>query len=157
VARRRVEGRALCAAYVSGNETGANPTVTCPLALHYNGTRWLEANTGVSTAARAIDVFGPGMAWSYTTSIPQANGPELIVSTQREDAGSWTNVPWPYQDILSMSRMTCVTPDDCWAIGLYVLPATTPTTSYSSTVMMPSFGTLLLRYADGAWHQYGHS
>ncbi|HEX6123030.1 MAG TPA: zf-HC2 domain-containing protein [Ktedonobacterales bacterium] len=150
------DGWALGIAYVSGNETNTDPTVTRPLALHYDGSRWTEADTGVSPHARAIDVLGPGVAWAYTTAIPQANGPEFIVSTQRENAGKWANVPWPYKDMQSFSRLTCVTPDDCWAIGAYLLPPARQTMGDGSTVIMRGFGTLLLRYAGGAWHEYGH-
>jgi anti-sigma factor RsiW len=144
------------ATVVSGNETSADPTVTRPLALRYDGSSWTEVNTGVSSNARAIDVLGPGMAWSYTTAVPDPNRGEFIASTLRENAGKWTNVSWPYKDIRSMSRITCVTPDDCWAIGMYALPDT-PQTINGSTVIVVSEGWLLLRYANGAWYQYGHA
>jgi hypothetical protein len=150
------DGWALGVATVSGNETTADPTVTRPLALHYNGSSWTEANTGVSPSARTIDVLGPDMAWAYTTAIPDPSKGEFIVSTQREYAGRWTEVRWPYHDIRSMSRLTCVTPDDCWAIGEYPLPETTQTMSDGSTYIILSEGSLLLRYENGSWYQYGH-
>jgi hypothetical protein len=151
------DGWALGIATVSGNETSADPTVTRPLALHYDGSRWTEVSTGVSSNARAIDVLGPGMAWAYTTAAPDPHRGEFIVSTQREYGGTWSNVPWPYKDIRSISRITCVTPDDCWATGLYALPDSTLTNPDGTTVTVINQGWLLLRYANGAWYQYGHA
>jgi len=146
------EGWAMGSLYVSGNETGANPTVTRPIALHYDGSHWTEVHTGVSANARALDVFGQGSAWSYTTR----GIPEYIVSTQRDHAGQWQNVAWPFKDIMEFSRLTCVTPDDCWAIGSYRLPDTTLPDGTGGAITVINFGSLLLRYANGAWHEYGH-
>jgi hypothetical protein len=144
-------------ATVSGNETSADPTVTRPLTLHYNGSQWTETNTGVSPSARHIDVLGPGMAWAYTTAVPDPQRGEFIVSTQRELAGSWTTVAWPFKDVRAIAHITCVTPDDCWALGDYALPNTTRTNPDGTTFVVINEGWLLLRYANGAWYQYGHS
>jgi hypothetical protein len=134
--------------YLGGGDITDNPQVSRAIALHYDGAQWAEASTGASGAARVVDVLGQGTAWSYTTK----GVPEFIVSTQRQIAGQWRDVPWPFKDIQSFSRLTCVTPDqdDCWAIGFYLWPATGEITG-------KNYSWLLLRYANGAWHQYGHA
>ena len=126
-----------------GSDTGDNPQPSRPIVFHYDGAKWAEATTRASAAARVVDVLGQGTAWSYTTK----GVPEYIVSTQRQVAGQWRDVPWPFKDILSFSRLTCATPDhdDCWAIGQYLWPSTGEITY------------LLLRYTNGAWHEYGHA
>lgn len=149
------DGWVMGQAYVSGNETSANPTVTRPLALHYDGSRWTEVNTGVRANARAIDVLGQGTAWAYTTERNSATGPEYITATQREMFGTWRDVAWPFTDVQSFSRLTCVTADDCWAIGSYLSPDAIQADS-NGTVLIKPTGSLLLRYVNGAWHQYGH-
>ena len=99
-------------------------------------------------SARGIDVFGQGMAWAYYTN---GGSPEYIVSTRREVGGSWKNVAWPFNDVQSISRLTCVTSDDCWALGSYPLPDRN-----IGGVVVKGSGSLLLRFANGGWYEYGH-
>ncbi|HEU5441472.1 MAG TPA: zf-HC2 domain-containing protein [Ktedonobacterales bacterium] len=134
---------------VGGNDTGNNPLIMRPLVLHYDGTRWTQEPGGAMYAsARGIDVFGQGMAWAYYTN---GGSPEYIVSTRREVGGSWKNVAWPFNDVQSISRLTCVTSDDCWALGSYPLPDRN-----IGGVVVKGFGSLLLRFANGGWYEYGH-
>jgi hypothetical protein len=140
------DGWAMGDMYLGGGDITDNPQVSRAIALHYDGAQWAEASTGASGAARVIDVLGQGTAWSYTTK----GVPEFIVSTQRQIAGQWRDVPWPFKDIQSFSRLTCVAQDDCWAIGFYLWPPTGEITG-------KNYSWLLLRYANGAWHQYGHA
>ncbi len=140
------DGWAMGDMYLGGGDITDNPQVSRAIALHYDGARWAEASTGASGAARVVDVLGQGSAWSYTTK----GVPEFIISTQRQVAGRWRDVPWPFKDIQSFSRLTCATQDDCWAIGFYLWPATGEITG-------KNYSWLLLRYANGAWHQYGHA
>jgi hypothetical protein len=141
------DGWAMGDLYLGGADTADNPIVSRPIALHYDGAKWAEAPTGASAAARVVDVLGQGSAWSYTTK----DVPEFIISTQRQVAGQWQDVSWPFKDILSFSRLTCVTSDDCWAIGSYMW---TTSDGKSTTIHLSN---LLLRYTDGAWHEYGHA
>jgi hypothetical protein len=99
--------------YLGGVDSPDNPQVSRAIALHYDDAKWAEASTGASGAARVVDVLGQGTAWSYTTK----GVPEVIISTQRQVASQWQDVPWPFKDIVSFSRLTCATQDDCWAIG----------------------------------------
>jgi hypothetical protein len=134
-------------AMVTGNaDTQGEALVSRPIALHFDGAKWAEVSTGASADAHTVDVLGQESAWSYTTK----GVPEFIISTQRQVAGQWRDVPWPFKDIQSFSRLTCVTQDDCWAIGFYLWPATGEITG-------KNYAWLLLRYATGAWHQYGHA
>jgi anti-sigma factor RsiW len=140
------DGWAMGDLYLGGGDTTDNPQVSRAIALHYDGVKWAEGVTGARTTARVVDVLGQGTAWSYTTK----GVPEFIVSTQRQVAGQWRDVPWPFKDIVSFSRLTCVAQDDCWAIGFYLWPSTGEITSIN-------FAWLLLRYANGAWREYGHA
>jgi putative zinc finger protein len=129
-----------------GGDTADNPQPSRALALHYDGVKWIEVSIGASAAARKVDVLGQGTAWSFTTK----GVPEFIVSTQRQVAGQWRDVPWSFKDIQSFSQITCVTQDDCWALGFYLWRVSGEVTSIN-------FSYLLLRYTNGAWHQYGHA
>jgi len=143
------DGWAMGDLYLGGPDSPDNPQVSRPIALHYDGAKWAEASTGASASARVVDVLGQGTAWSYTTK----GVPEFIISTQRQVAGQWRDVPWPFKDILSFSQLTCVPQDqdDCWAIGLY----TWTTSDGKITTIHLSY--VLLRYINGAWHEYGHA
>src|SRR5262249_11008911 len=149
------DGWAVGQAYVSGNETDASPTVTRPVALHYDGSRWTEANIGVSAQARAIDVLDQGTAWAYTTVRTPATGPEHIAVTLREVSARWQDVAWPFKGMLSTVHLTWVSANACWEIGQYLLPDTTRRESDGTLVRVTNYGYALLRYANGAWHQYG--
>jgi len=143
------DGWAMGDFYLGKGDTADISQPSRPIALHYDGAKWAEASTGASAAARVIDVLGQGTAWSYTTKTTNG-GPEYIVSTQRQIAGQWQNVTWPFKDIVSFDRLTCVTSDDCWAIGFYLWRVSGEVTSIN-------FSYLLLRYTNGSWHQYGHT
>lgn len=148
------DGWATGYAYVSGNETATNPTVNHPIALHYDGSSWSQVNIGASPSAYSYYVLSQGDAWSYSisTSVPQH-----IVSTQREQAGQWQNVPWPFKDIVSFGQPVCATTDACWTIGTSLLPGKrVPNGSGGSTVVYAQAPVLLL-YASGSWHEYGLS
>jgi hypothetical protein len=140
------DGWAMGDMYLGGVDSPDNPQVSRAIALHYDGVKWTEASTGASGGARVVDVLDQGSAWSYTTK----GVPEFIVSTQRQVTGQWRDVPWPFKDIQSFSQLTCVTQDDCWAIGFYLSPVTGEITG-------KNYSWLLLRYANGAWHEYGHA
>jgi hypothetical protein len=129
-----------------GSDTTDNPQPSRAIALHYDGVKWIEVSTGASATARKVDVLGQGTAWSFTTK----GVPEFIVSTQRQVAGQWRDIPWPFKDIVSFSQLTCVTLDDCWAIGFYLWRV-------SGEVTTINFSYLLLRYSNGSWHEYGHA
>src|SRR5262249_32788299 len=109
------DGWAMGDAATGSADTQGEGLVSYPIALRYDGAKWAEVATGASAAARVVDVLGQGTAWSYTTK----GVPESIVSTQRQVAGQWRDVPWPFKDIMDFSQLTCVTQDDCWAIGMY--------------------------------------
>ncbi len=147
------DGWATGSSYVSGNETGANPTVNRLVALHYDGSTWTETNTGVAADAHSLMVLGQGEAWSYAnaTTVPQ-----VITSTQREHSGQWQTVAWPYTDVITLAHFTCLTADDCWALGTYLLPDATRTIGNGQTVTVKGQTQVLLHYNNGAWHEYGH-
>jgi len=140
------DGWALGDFYLGNGDSPDIPQVSRAIALHYDGAKWTEAPTGASATARVVDVLGQGDAWSYTTQ----GVPEFVVSTQRQVAGQWRDVPWPFKDIRSFSRLTCATQDDCWAIGMYMWQT-------SGEITIIHFSWLLLRYTNGAWYEYGHA
>jgi hypothetical protein len=140
------DGWAMGDMYLGKGDTADIPQVSRALVLRYDGAKWAETFTGASATARVVDVLGQGTAWSYTTK----GVPEFIISTQRRVAGQWQDVPWPFKDIVSFSRLTCVTQDDCWAIGFYLWRVSGEVTSVNLSY-------LLLRYTNGSWHQYGHA
>lgn len=137
-------------AYVSGNETTDNPTVNRPIALHYDGTSWTEVDIGARSDAIGLVVLGQGEAWSFTRT---STIPQYTNATQREHLGQWQSVAWPYKDSGDVRNLTCVTADDCWAIGSYALPDQ----QVGTVNVVGRQGMVLLRYADGAWHEYGRA
>jgi anti-sigma factor RsiW len=141
-------------AYVSGNETAANPTVNRPVALHYDGSSWTEVNIGANSSAYAYYVLGQGEAWSYSVS---SSIPQVITSLQREHGGQWQNVPWPFKNFLSFTEPICVTADTCWAIGTVLLPDQRVPVGHGETVILKTQASVLLLYSNGAWHEYGLS
>ena len=95
-------------------------------------------------------VLGQGEAWSYTYT---STIPQYINATQREHAGQWQSVAWPYKDSGDVRNLTCVTADDCWATGSYMLPDI----QVGTVNMVGRQAAVLLRYAGGAWHEYGRA
>jgi len=150
------DGWAAGEVYVSGNETGANPTVNRPVAFHYDGSHWTEVNIGVQSnaqsEARILEVSA-GEAWSYTFLVHQI--PQFMTSTQHESAGQWTTMPWPFKRVLVLRSFTCVTINDCWAIGDAMLPDKTQSDGHGGTIVVKGLEVALYHYMNGAWSEYG--
>ncbi len=59
---------------------------------------------------------------------------------------TWQAVQLPIADLLDVSSLVRVAPDEYWAIGHYVASATGNVANVAS---------VLLYFANGAWHAYG--
>jgi hypothetical protein len=101
-----------------------------PLAEHYDGTAWTavtvpsppSANlwlTGVSCLS-AADCWAIGK--EVSVSSPGIESDVQGYALEHYDGGSWTQVDTPAVgggDDSSLDSLTCVTADDCWAVGGY--------------------------------------
>jgi hypothetical protein len=112
-------------------------------ALHYDGSEWQLTTTGLDSHAQFVDYFAQSDALAFTVeTLPQPQQSTLAIKTvQIESGGRWQTTGWRFQDIGWMRYLNQVAPSEYWAVG-------TLGGEYSGS-------TVLLYYADGAWHRYG--
>lgn len=114
------------------------------VALHYDGATWTRVNLGQGGKAQLVQSFGASAAWVF--SLQRTNAGETISSMQYGDGNTWQAVQLPIADLLDVSSLVRVAPDEYWAIGHYVASATGNVANVAS---------VLLYFASGAWHTYG--
>lgn len=126
--------------------------------LHYDGQRWQQVAVSASGHPEIVEAFDQDTSWAFTMDYSALNkvppGDALIKSAQYQRNGSWRQVAWPLTHFSSIGWVTRVSPDAFWAIGSYSVVKWTPTGngSYSGS----GYGvSVLLHFADGAWHAYG--
>lgn len=111
------------------------------VALHYDGTTWAQMNLGKGGQAQLVQVFAANAAWAF--SLQRTAAGETISGMQYGGGNTWQAVKLPAADLLDANALVRVTPDEYWAIGHYVVPAT------------GDVAPVLLYFANGAWHAYG--
>ena len=111
------------------------------VALHFDGTNWAQVNLGTGGKAQLIQSFGASAAWAF--SLQRTDAGETISRMQYGGGNTWQAVKLPAADLLDVSSLVRVAPDEYWAIGHYVARAT------------GNVAPMLLYFANGTWHDYG--
>jgi hypothetical protein len=109
--------------------------------FHYDGATWAQVNLGNGEKAQLVQAFDASAAWAF--SLQRTNAGETISSMQYGGGNTWQTVKLPTDDLLDVSSLARVAPDEYWAIGHYVVRAT------------GKVAPVLLYFANGAWHAYG--
>ncbi len=125
-------------AVVPLNSEGAQ---SAAVALHYDGTNWAQVNLGEGGKAQLVQSFGASAAWAF--NLERTDAGETISRMQYGGGNTWQTVKLPVADLLEVSSLVRVAPDEYWAIGHYVARTTGDVTP------------VLLYFASGTWHQYG--
>jgi hypothetical protein len=120
------------------NSEGSQPAA---VALHYDGTNWAQMNLGEGGKAQLVQSFGTSATWAF--SLQRTDAGETISRMQYGGGNTWQTVKLPVADLLDVSSLVRVAPDEYWAIGHYVVRAT------------GRVAPVLLYFASGTWHAYG--
>jgi hypothetical protein len=168
----------------SAEETRGGLVYSRPVALHYDGARWTQTETGAPPDAQDVVMVAPGEAWSYTQEPASANpAASGVVPTQRSQASypsgaalssaiAMAPSSGPHLRILATQReraghwQTIPFPSGTAfeSFDLANIACASPDECWTTgvnTYPLPSGGTsggqVLLRFADGAWHVYGRA
>ncbi|HEY1391293.1 MAG TPA: hypothetical protein VGF38_22335 [Ktedonobacterales bacterium] len=114
------------------------------VALHYDGAHWAQVNLGDGGKAQIIQLFGTSAAWAF--SLQRTHWGETISHMQYGGGNTWQTVQLPIVDLLDVSPLVRVAPDEYWAIGHYVA---------SAAGNVGTVASVLLHFANGTWHAYG--
>lgn len=120
------------------NSEGSQPAADV---LHYDGATWSKVNLGKGGDAQLVQSFGASAAWAF--NLQRSDAGETISRMQYGAGSTWRAVNLPLDDLLDVSSLAQVTPDEYWAIGHYVAHGT------------GNVASALLYFASGSWHAYG--
>lgn len=126
-----------------------------PLIYHYDGAAWSNVNLHVPFGAQHVGIVSTDIAWSYTShQSPDNQTAYGVIGTISSDVGGqWLPLTLPYDDLQSLAVVSSSN-TDVWAIGTYMV--TTQIPSDNGGLSYSSVGhTVLLRYANGAWTEWG--
>jgi hypothetical protein len=123
-------------------ETAWQSTVT-PVVLRYDGVTWTRLPLSGRSAGEVIEMVSATDGWAFHLAFnDQTSLNYHIAGTEHLSGAIWQSAALPTHDITAVQSLTRMTDGSYWAIG-----------NYSNAA---SVGTLFLRYANGAWSQYGH-
>lgn len=125
--------------------------------LHYDGSGWQQVNIGTSEHPQSVQVFDGNTSWAFTLA-SSFNPDDSISGAQYQHGGTWQTVTWPFKDTglgfvsLGLNPIQRVAPDEYWTIGWSNGTRQPNTNGGSATASV----TVLLYFANGAWHAYGN-
>jgi hypothetical protein len=129
-----------------------------PLNYHYDGAAWSNVNLRVPNGAQHVGIVSSESAWSFTSEqLPSPNQSSygVIATISSNASGQWSALSLPYPDLQSLDVVS-TSSTDVWAIGTYMI--TTQIPSDNGGQSFASVGhTVLLRYSNGAWTEWGRS
>jgi hypothetical protein len=105
--------------------------------------------------AQHASIVSSSTAWSYTSDQSPENPSSfgVIATISSNASGQWLPLTLPYDDFQSIAVVS-TSSADVWAIGTYMV--TTQVPSDNGGVNYSSVGhTVLLRYTNGAWTEWG--
>ncbi|HEX8728750.1 MAG TPA: hypothetical protein VF739_09025 [Ktedonobacterales bacterium] len=127
-----------------------------PLNYHYDGVTWSNVNLHVPNGAQHVGIVSSKSAWSFTSEqlpSPVQSSYGDIATIFSNAGGQWSALSLPYTDLQSLNVVS-TSSTDVWAIGTYMV--TTQIPSDNGGQSFSSVGhTVLLRYTNGAWTEWG--
>lgn len=124
--------------------------------LRYDGSGWRQISITASGHPQFVQAFDSATSWAFTLS-SSFNADDSISGAQYQHGGSWQTIAWPFKDTglgfvsLGMNPIQRVAPDEYWTIG-WNNGARQPNTNGGTA---SASVTVLLYFANGAWHEYG--
>lgn len=128
-----------------------------PLDYHYDGAAWSNVNLHAPDGAQHISIVAPHIAWSFRSVQPPSPLDQSaygdIAAISSDAGGRWSSINVPYADLQSLTVVSSSTAD-IWAIGFYVVQTQLPSDAGAASYAGVSHY-VLLRYAGGAWTEWG--
>jgi hypothetical protein len=137
--------------YAMGSVQAASgvPSAATPADLHYDGSSWTRLPLTGRGVGQTVELLSATDGWAFQWEHgSDAASSDHIARADHLSGGATQPATLPTNDLNFISAITPMPDGSYWAIGGYEVTAPSDNAGSSAS--------LFLRYADGAWSQYGH-
>jgi hypothetical protein len=119
-----------------------------PADLHYDGSTWTRLPLAGRGVGQLVEMLSAKDGWAFQWERNSEDVNDHFAWADHLGGAAAQRTVLPTDDLTSITAITPMADGSYWALGGYVMRAPSAHSGYG--------GSLFLRYADGAWSQYGH-